>query len=36
MDEFENGLEGLIDKMGKMVLDLLCLLDIEDVDNDAA
>ena len=35
MDELEDGLEGLINKMGEVILDLLSLLDIEDVDNDA-
>ena len=36
MDELEDGLKGLVDKMGKVILNLLCLLDIKNVDDDAA
>ena len=36
MDEFERGFEGFIDQMGKMILNLLCFLNIEDNNNDTA
>ena len=36
MNELEDGLERLIDQMGKMILDLLGLLYVEEVETKAA
>lgn len=36
MDELEDGLKGFVNKMGEVIFNLLSLLDIENVDNDAA